>query len=123
MKKEIRDKWCDALRSGKFEQGQGCLRTRDDQYCCLGVLYTVTGAKWERGSYEDTLGVRNIHIYNQDDYRYSQFNNTDLGDDKKEFGISSDQEGELMDMNDNKENLYPFPVIADWIEQNIPIEN
>ena len=30
-------KWVDALRSGEYLQGKGCLRRRTS-YCCLGVL-------------------------------------------------------------------------------------
>ena len=42
MKKEIAEKWADALRSGDYKQRQGALvnlpRTR---HCCLGVLCEV----------------------------------------------------------------------------------
>lgn len=40
MKKEIADKWVEALRSGKYKQTrEGVLRTKDKkEYCCLGVL-------------------------------------------------------------------------------------
>lgn len=37
MKKEIADMWVEALRSGKYRQGQGGLRSSRG-YCCLGVL-------------------------------------------------------------------------------------
>lgn len=33
----IRTHWIPALRSGAYEQGKGCLRNKDDMYCCLGV--------------------------------------------------------------------------------------
>jgi hypothetical protein len=33
----LRRKWIADLRSGRFKQGVGCLRTEDDEYCCLGV--------------------------------------------------------------------------------------
>ena len=38
MKPEIAKIWTDALRSGKYEQGQHWLRSLDDKFCCLGVL-------------------------------------------------------------------------------------
>lgn len=38
MNKEIKKMWVDALRSGKYKQGQGWLRTANNKYCCLGVL-------------------------------------------------------------------------------------
>ena len=38
MKQEIADQWTAALRDGEYKQGGGQLRTRDDSFCCLGVL-------------------------------------------------------------------------------------
>jgi hypothetical protein len=39
---ELRDKWAEALKSGKFKQTKGALQ-RDDGYCCLGVLCVIAG--------------------------------------------------------------------------------
>lgn len=45
MKKELRDEWSAALRSGKYIQGKGCLKgvDMDDQvkHCCLGVACEI----------------------------------------------------------------------------------
>jgi hypothetical protein len=47
MKRHIKQRWLEALRSGKYRQGRQALRTRSatvvfegsvDQFCCLGVL-------------------------------------------------------------------------------------
>jgi hypothetical protein len=38
MKPEIKAMWLDALRSGEYQQGQGVLRSENNEYCCLGVL-------------------------------------------------------------------------------------
>lgn len=37
MNQEIKQKWVEALESGKYKQGKGRLKS-DDAYCCLGVL-------------------------------------------------------------------------------------
>lgn len=37
MKEEIKKLWVEALRSGKYQQGTGCLRS-GAKFCCLGVL-------------------------------------------------------------------------------------
>ena len=37
MNTEVKQKWIDALRSGKYEQGSEKLRSAQG-YCCLGVL-------------------------------------------------------------------------------------
>lgn len=38
MIREIAVDWATELRSGKYKQGEGCLRDSDNRYCCLGVL-------------------------------------------------------------------------------------
>lgn len=38
MNQEIKKQWVAALRSGKYQQTKGRLRTIDNRYCCLGVL-------------------------------------------------------------------------------------
>jgi hypothetical protein len=38
MNKEIKEKWINALRSGKYEQGKSQLRSLSNKFCCLGVL-------------------------------------------------------------------------------------
>lgn len=38
MNKDIKSQWVDALRSGKYTQGRGALRDKNDHFCCLGVL-------------------------------------------------------------------------------------
>jgi hypothetical protein len=41
MNKEIAERWCTALRSGKYRQGTGTLRqvtVGQVTFCCLGVL-------------------------------------------------------------------------------------
>lgn len=41
MKKDIKDRWVTALRSGDYPQGTGHLQTIDkhgSRFCCLGVL-------------------------------------------------------------------------------------
>lgn len=43
--------WVAALRSGKYQQGLGCLRSLGDKFCCLGVLCDLGREKaWVRGS-------------------------------------------------------------------------
>ena len=37
MNEDIKKKWLEALRSGKYQQGTGFLQ-KEGRYCCLGVL-------------------------------------------------------------------------------------
>ena len=41
MNKELKAKWIEALRSNKYTQCQGRLRTKDNRFCALGVLADV----------------------------------------------------------------------------------
>lgn len=49
---KVQQKWVDALRSGKYKQGQGKLR-HGDSFCCLGVLCDLAEAEGI------TFGVKN----------------------------------------------------------------
>lgn len=41
MNAELKAKWVEALRSGKYKQGRGTLRRKNGTFCCLGVLCDV----------------------------------------------------------------------------------
>ena len=45
MNPEIKQKWIEALRSGKYNQGTGCLRTYKNEFCCWGVLCDLHSKK------------------------------------------------------------------------------
>jgi uncharacterized protein YeaC (DUF1315 family) len=57
MNPEVKQKWIDALRSGKYEQGSEKLRTVSG-YCCLGVLCDLYAqehnTEWEFRGIEET---------------------------------------------------------------------
>jgi hypothetical protein len=46
MNSEVKAKWLEALRSGRYRQRRHYLHTTDDSFCCLGVLcdlYSLEG--------------------------------------------------------------------------------
>jgi hypothetical protein len=100
VKRELRDKWVRALRSKDFQQGSG--RLKDDNYkayCCLGVLRSVVlGHDNWKGDVPYPAG-RSPKVYQ---------------------GMSIRDQKSLASMNDGGES---FLTIADWIEQNIPVED
>lgn len=55
QQKKNRQKWIDALRSGKYKQGRGTLKD-GDSFCCLGVLCDVY-AKTRRYNGWDSHGT------------------------------------------------------------------
>jgi hypothetical protein len=97
MKKEIRDRWVTALRSGEYEQGRHDLR-RGDEFCCLGVLCDVMNIDVpERGQADAYDAVTRLLA-------------------AAKVGTL----GKLVSMNDDDRT--PFAGIADYIEQHIPVE-
>ncbi len=56
MKLATRQKWVDALRSGQYKQGKGCLR-EDGRYCCLGVLAEIEGLLDADGAVDDNKAL------------------------------------------------------------------
>lgn len=57
MPKETLELWLEALRSGKFTQGHGCLYDKNTKgFCCLGVLqYVVSGGKIEVSNRDELI--------------------------------------------------------------------
>lgn len=109
MNQEIKQKWLEALRSGRYKQGTGVLRRVKEEYCCLGVLCDVVSpVGWDRE-------MLNSHYY----YSYdSEYETTDLPPALKTLVcITEDDAAHLISMNDSKG--YTFDQIADWIEANL----
>lgn len=109
MKKITKKKWINALRSGKYKQGDGSLyRCEDNEkfYCCLGVLCQVTG------------NSHNRHMVDE----FPRFD--DDGDVAHFMGLSAYMQNRLSYMNDgNGEQPQSFSQIADYIEKNVKTED
>lgn len=133
MNLELIREWVDALRSGKYEQGRLALRSKDDKYCCLGVLCDVAknklGLEWmlldgkfryDIGKNEMTsssivlpLDVRNLLDTGIGGHTGLPIDATKLS---PELGIPSDIKTlTAMDLND--EYKLSFTQIADILEQ------
>ena len=62
MPKKHLDTWLSALRSGKYEQGEGHLE-RYDKYCCLGVLQkAISGCVSERNDVPELSWLKDNNI-------------------------------------------------------------
>ena len=106
--KANRAKWIAALKSGKYTQGQGCLR-KNGKYCCLGVAADVLGCVWEKGANnvndKCSFNGERAHVFLP-----IAFHNM--------LGLSKDYEIKLTKLNDT--NGLKFEVIANYIE-SLPI--
>ena len=97
MNKEIKTKWLAALRSGKYEQGFGALKTPSG-HCCLGVLCDVIDpTAWKRNCHRGRVQTPGEYVRS---LLPSSFN----------FDI-------LVEMND--ENHDSFENIANYIDKNL----
>lgn len=101
----LKERWIEALRSGKYAQGQGALRkVARNEYCCLGVLCDLCDpSRWT-----DTNSV--------DVYWYDGVSN--LPPQKVQHAVGMDQlvTDKLAVMNDGGAT---FDQIANYIEKNL----
>lgn len=107
MDRGLRDKWCEALRSGKYKQGRTRLKNEHGEYCCLGVLTEVSGVP---GHWEDTSN--GTYWVDPEGNYYSAYPPDIDGD-----TLGSLQASRLVKLNDSER--LTFPQIADWIEENL----
>jgi hypothetical protein len=107
MKKDIKTKWLEALRSGKYQQGRGVLRRLNDTYCCLGVLCDILGpTKWKPkfdGTTETVMGWNG---------EVTLLSVCELA----EIELSSGNMFDLVNLNDAGKS---FVEIANYIEENL----
>jgi len=126
MDRNLRDRWCAALRSGKYKQGKGYLH-QGSKFCRLGVLADIEGTKWEiydkdaipKIYHSPYIGVESLYYevsknlgLNNDDPLDSNVTKLVLMND----GASKD-DAEAYNLVPHKR--YTFAEIADWIEKNL----
>lgn len=106
MKPEWKQKWIEALRSKKYVQGRGRLRTTSNRFCCLGVLCDLVNP------YGWTL--------NPDYEKYYEFYGRGAYAPESVLdvtGLTTAAQIRLACMNDHE--YYTFDMISDWIEANL----
>lgn len=108
MQPELKQKWIEALRSGKYKQGVGVLRSATDKFCCLGVLCDITdNNSWKLNSYAGYYYFKDRGYYLYGSLNYDQV---------KDFGLYTRQISELVKMNDTGST---FQEISEYIEKNL----
>ena len=130
MKTEIKAKWLDALRSGDYEQGTMRLRSRNDRFCCLGVLCDIAE---KEGIVTATL------VENMGDWRYfgparpddalawvpdsattlpdAVVEWAELGQNNPDIAVTPD--GPVRSLAGLNDSGFPFSEIADLIEEHL----
>lgn len=123
MNQEVKQKWVDALRSGKYEQGSGILRYRD-RFCCLGVLCDLYAqdhpeAKWAIG--ENPVSLIKYYSFDVNEYSQVYYLSPTIYewaglDEHNPIVVFQGKKRYLADLNDMG---YDFKQIADLIEKNL----
>jgi hypothetical protein len=108
MNQEVKAKWIQALRSGKYKQGQAYLR-KDDSYCCLGVLCDLNESRqWTPINHP----VKKIYSpFPDEDHEVLPKNISEWAN------LTGFDQEELIELNDT--DNYTFEQIADYIEENL----
>ena len=113
MKKELKDKWITALRSGEYTQAYGSLKLAPGCFCAIGLLYEVAIGVWEE--YDSPVSAR--IIYFTQDRREAVLDDTD-----KKFGLPREQMFHIMKMNDLIGQNATFEEIANYVEEYVEVE-
>lgn len=125
MPKEMKQRWVDALRSGKYKQAQGALE-KDGGYCCLGVLQMVVDRKVETLHETDLFKNEYEHPAVLPSAAWCERNKITIED--QSWGVAC--EVEYVDVNGNEqvcsdlpsfndEAYMSFREIADIIEEQV----
>lgn len=108
---EIKTKWIEALRSGKYNQGTGKLFTDGktteselDEHCCLGVLGCILHKPFNGDGTSFIVDMSSLAR----DYIYPALGET---------GLSNNDMRILYNMNDTQ--MCTFDEIASYIENNL----
>lgn len=117
MKPHVKAAWLEALRSGRYKQGKGCLRSgppEDSDFCCLGVLCDLG----ERKAWSQAPGYGTWTYVGPDGIPASGYLPLDV---MKLAGLTHTAAATLANMNDGDGDLNVPPrslsEIADWIER------
>lgn len=104
MDADIKKRWVEALRSGKYKQGKAALRSNENHFCCVGVLCDIVAPNdWQLSG----------SIFN-----FQGTNHYDLpANFRRDLDIPNAEENKLIYMNDYKNKS--FSEIADYIEANL----
>ncbi len=117
MDKVWKAKWLEALRSGKYKQGQTRLRDSENNFCCLGVLCDLV----DRNQWTKVLSQDEYYFFGEDRGRTSAvlpnfvIDIVGFGDRTGYFKEDQVISNSLVGLNDSGKS---FKEIADIIEKH-----
>lgn len=103
----LKEDWLVALRSGKYKQISGQLKTTEG-HCCLGVLCEVAGVTWDqRGT---TFGVIQNGSYREDAILPTEV--------RERAGLPNNAPNSYLRLSEMNDDGATFAELADYIEAN-----
>jgi len=124
MNSKIKKLWLKALRSGKYEQGRGQLKTEEDKFCCLGILCDIhskeTKTEWDRAfdGYDEPTYLGHDDVLPQEVLDWAE-----LDDDNPMVKDGNRKQHPLATFNDGDKyeevNKRTFKQIANYIEKSL----
>lgn len=119
MKRAERDEWVAELRSGRRAQGFGALLDNEERECCLGVKCSldVEAERYRlmRGYYPHSEEY--FYFIKHQPHKMIGMPDEDL---LTAWGLPEGQAYHLASLNDSEGKT--FKEIADWIENNVLVE-
>lgn len=119
MKRNVRDRWVKALRSGRYKQTTGQLGQRDksgkESFCCLGVLAKVAAA--EKSIERPVWDIDELIVVDGDAWHNDELPAAI----RKQVGLTDLQQRRLVELNDDQNAS--FKAIADFIEKKIKVKD
>lgn len=120
MNKELKKKWVEALRSGKYQQGTNYLKQRGEsgviRHCCLGVLCEIMPPRPDV-----SIGEAQIEIESKFESGGEQIDAKSTTNLSTKLAVDlglEEYDLELISLNDNRQAS--FAKIARYIEDVIP---
>lgn len=110
--------WLDALRSGKYTQGFGRLRSDENTFCAVGLLHEVSGGKWAKkeGAGWVAMDTNQVNWGNKNlPMNIGRF--LFPGSTYSSLMAKDNLLAKLVELNDGQK--LPFSEIADWVEENL----
>jgi hypothetical protein len=113
MDADVKAKWLEALRSGKYTQTRSYLKDSRG-YCCLGVLCEIQDVEYEPGLDSEGAYRFDFRSFSENESQLDVRNNFPTEDFLESVGLRSLFASDLAVYNDEG---YSFEYIANWIEK------
>ena len=118
MVPSLRYAWSEALRSGKYIQGKRELRSRDNRYCAMGVLFDLIGSPYQKsmpwGSFLNKQTLEPLGVSDKFQYNIARLNDS---------GMSFDQLADLIDRDADMETEIQLAVDKELLRISKPKAN